>query len=468
MTGKTLVWLVMLGGLASAWYAATHPDLIRSSRNWAHARLTGSDPTYSERQFEQDIVDRMNFSRRNAKLPPIVVDPDLHDWLRASNHRIDTNNLDEVIRLVQAEQPRYFEVNVSAASAPRLQELAERFSAIVSQAHPHSHHMGVIVRKQEKNFGYEAVLVIGQRLENFSPEALSDRTSDTFFSRCPHCKTAHACKISLAQRGVNLDCPKCNLDYGVLAPDQDGRFRFVNEYLTGYQPPTRYAVESNRLHEMFTIWNAVVSSFEYTKDTHSTAPNRDCWQTAIETLVRAKGDCEDSSILLADWLLARGYDVRVALGRYGDMGQHAWCVVRIDNVDYLLESTEGPPNIEKLPFVSEIGSRYVPETLFDRENIYVRGKPQERFDGNYWSPKNWVKVRPRHLFDDPAVKAPVLADGATSQTVTSVPSAPRPITTGTRTKRNNDPAGVPTPPFQRLREVPSGSERWQLALPKPK
>ncbi len=464
MSGKTLVWLVMLGGLASAWFAGTHADAVRSVRNWAQSRITGTDPSYTERQFEQDLVDRINFVRRNSKRAPVQVDGELQQWLTKASDQIKSDELDSAVKLVQREQPRYFELSVSSASSSRLSELAEKFAEIAAGSSPNSHHMAVLTRPQPRGYGYEAVLVMGQRLENFSPEALSAKTSDTFFSRCPHCKASSVIKVSFAQRGLNLECTKCGLDYGVVSPDERGCFRYVNEFLTGYHPPTYYAADSSKLHEMFTIWSAVVSSYVYTKDTSPSMPNRDSWQTALETMVRGKGDCEDSSILLADWLISRGFDVRVALGRYGDIGQHAWCVVRIDNVDYLLESTEGPPNIDKLPFVNEVGARYVPETLFDRDNIYVRSKPRERFDGNYWASKSWLKVQPRHLFDEATIRRPLLAS---SEATDSTPTTSRPVITGTRTRgaQTDDPTGTPMPPFQRLKELAPGAARWQLVTP---
>lgn len=464
MSGKTLVWLVMLGGLASAWYAATHPEAIRSSRDWVQAKITGTDPRYSEHQLEQDVVDRINYIRRNAKMPTIAVDSDLQRWLRVSSAKVDADNLDDAVSLVQQEMPRYFEVNVSAARCARLQDLAEKFDVIGGKSEATSRHMAVLSRPVRQGYGFEAILIIGQRLENLTPEGVSARTSDTFFSQCPHCKHPHACKVSAAMRGINLDCPNCGLDYGVLAPDEDGHFRFANEYLTGFQPPARYAEDASKLHEMFTIWNAVIASCRYSKDSTKGAPNRDCWQTAVETLVRGKGDCEDSAILLADWLISRGFDARVALGRYGDIGQHAWCVVRLDNVEYLLESTEGAPKNDKLPFVHEVGARYVPETLFDRDNIYVRSKPHDRFDGSYWATKNWIKVHPRQLFDKPP-KSPLLASDTASQSGRGTPSATRQITPGTRTNLNSVQGGFTMPPLTRLRDVPMSSERWQVGVP---
>jgi hypothetical protein len=101
----------------------------------------------------------------------------------------------------------------------------------------------------------------------------------------------------------------------------------------------------------------------------------DSWQFADETQRLQRGDCEDSSIFLADWLMSRGFQVRVALGRYGDLGGHAWCVVKIDDKEYLIESTESRPDPTDPPLASRVGSRYVPEVLFDRFAMYVPTSP---------------------------------------------------------------------------------------------
>jgi len=79
------------------------------------------------------------------------------------------------------------------------------------------------------------------------------------------------------------------------------------------------------------IWDYVAAFIKYTTDKKSFG-REDLWLFPEETLVLQKGDCEDSSFLLATLLLASGISehcVRVVLGRvitpeaaYG----HAWVV----------------------------------------------------------------------------------------------------------------------------------------------
>jgi len=173
----------------------------------------------------------------------------------------------------------------------------------------------------------------------------------------------------------------------------------------------------------------------------------------LQTISRGKGDCEDSALLLADWLLSRGFEVRVALGRYGDMGQHAWCVAKVDGIDYLLESTEGSPNPDKPAYAADVGSRYVPDLLFDRTHIYVRAKPRERFDGSYWGTRSWVTLTPK----DDATQ--ILAEASKSATA----ATSRPISTGIR-PRNTVLSSLHPLSFEQLRLVPRNSETWQVPL----
>jgi hypothetical protein len=183
----------------------------------------------------------------------------------------------------------------------------------------------------------------------------------------------------------------------MVAADARGRFRYVNEYLTGYAPPARYPAGQSRLAELMSIWRAVAEGCRYTVDAGD--DDNDAWQTALETQTLGTGDCEDSSILLADWLLTRKFQVRVALGRYAERGGHAWVVVRLDGSDYLLESTEGAPSTARPPLLSEVGSRYVPELVFDHLAFYIRKQPADARSADYWSDSTWQRVVPRPRVD---------------------------------------------------------------------
>ena len=475
---------MLLAGATASWQLSSNPVLSDRLKEWADQNFMGGDPSYSNDQFEIDLVDRINYARRLNKRPEMRIDVELESWMKTYTESIKADDLDGFITMLQNQQPRYFQVRVGSARAKALRDLAEQFQDFSKQIETQNEHMAVLVRRQPTGFGYEAILVTGQRLINFSAEALNDRQADTFFSICPHCKHPHACKATVAQRGINLDCPSCGRDYGVLAPNEQGQFRFVNEYLTGYQPPARYSDEGSRLHEMFTIWTAVVNNCVYTKDSTDKNPNRDAWQTPVETITRGRGDCEDSSLLLADWLMSRGYTVRVALGRYGDLGQHAWVIAKVDGIDYLLESTEGHPNPDKPPYISDVGTRYMPETLFDRNAIYVRANPTDHSGTDYWSSKTWVRIEPKSLFSTPekgllastsSRPSPVDTSHGKPTTTAGKPAAQAAgakepsahmVSTAARSAARRQ-GSLPMPPFNRVRDLAPGCQNWQIASPLP-
>jgi len=117
--------------------------------------------------------------------------------------------------------------------------------------------------------------------------------------------------------------------------------------------------------------------------------------------------------------------------------------------------------------VSDIGARYVPDTLFDRDQIYVRAKPRERFNGDYWSSKHWIKVQPRKLANERSIAetSSPLTDqipGA-SGPLPTVPA--KPATTAGNLDRSRTSAKVPMEALKLLR---SDQKEWQLEMAEPK
>lgn len=95
----------------------------------------------------------------------------------------------------------------------------------------------------------------------------------------------------------------------------------------------------------WSVWDYVARSVKYVTDKQSCGME-DFWLFPEETLMLHKGDCEDSSFLLATLLLASGISehcVRVILGKVsspdGEYG-HAWVVYQSEAGAWcLLEST---------------------------------------------------------------------------------------------------------------------------------
>lgn len=95
----------------------------------------------------------------------------------------------------------------------------------------------------------------------------------------------------------------------------------------------------------------------------------DTWQTSLETYVDMHGDCEDHSILLADWMIDLGYDARVVVGTVKGEG-HAWVVLYKDGKEYLLEATEKASR-RRYPFVV-FHPEYIPAFMFNRDHFWAR------------------------------------------------------------------------------------------------
>ena len=114
------------------------------------------------------------------------------------------------------------------------------------------------------------------------------------------------------------------------------------------------------------IWDYVTRSIDYVTD-KSAFGLEDLWLFPEETLILGKGDCEDTSFLLASLLLASGISeqcVRVVMGRVaspaGAYG-HAWVVYQCESGQWgLLETTleSAPPRLAPADPFTLPGNQY--------------------------------------------------------------------------------------------------------------
>ena len=125
-------------------------------------------------------------------------------WLAREFPKIDTNDLNKVTELVQEGMPRYYRVSVCSASSPSLRELLQRFHEYSHRSQPEMTHMAIALRPRASGLMHEALLVLGQRLRDFTPEDLTLSGDEPFFSTCVHCKQPHFMKLSRAQRSICL------------------------------------------------------------------------------------------------------------------------------------------------------------------------------------------------------------------------------------------------------------------------
>src|SRR4029079_3592019 len=94
------------------------------------------------------------------------------------------------------------------------------------------------------------------RLPLLNPQSLADRSQEKFYITCPLCNSGQPCQIPRKSRLFRLRCQACNRVYAMLAADSEGRFGYVNEFLTGYMPPIHNPPAPTKLAELMSIWRA--------------------------------------------------------------------------------------------------------------------------------------------------------------------------------------------------------------------
>lgn len=368
-----------------------HVNVLGSVGTWW--RQQGADALKTS-DLEKNLSARLTAAWPQTGGSELLLDARLQEWLgqRMDDAAPDMNTL---TRETQEAFPEYRQVAALQTRGATEEELSSALVAWPEMADNDYTHLAVLVRPLWGNLGWQGCVIVGQRLALFTPEALAktDESEPLFYSECPLCGRRQTCQIRRDTRSLALQCAGCERIYAMIACGSDGRHRYVNEFLEGYEPPARYPQGQSRLAELLAIWQVVSASCRYTQDTG--ANDEDAWQSASETHKLARGDCEDSALLLADWLLARGFEARVALGRDARRADHAWVVVRLEGEDYLLEPTGDTTGGRKAPLLSEVGSGYVPEILFDRDAIYTREDPTASWKGDFWSDETWLRIEPR-------------------------------------------------------------------------
>lgn len=453
MVRRFIIWSVLAGAALASGLIAHKKGIWHTLKVVVEERMSGESQKYSTARFRVDMVDRLNYARMASKSEVLRLDPEMDEWVQKHFPTLVIDDLDAVTKKIQEALPRYYQVSICTAEGPTLRNLLDEFQGFSGRTSAEMTHLGMAVRPSMGGLTHQALVVVGQRLHDFSPESLTERKDDAFFSRCLHCKHPHIVRVSREQNSLGLECPECRRTYAVVAADSKRKFRFVNEFLTGYAPPAVFAKDITRIYQLFTICSAVHGNCIYTRDPGLKKNATDAWQTSLETQRLGQGDCEDSAIYLCDWLISKGYNARVALGRYGDLGGHAWVVVKMNDVEYLLESTESAPDPRDPPLVYKVGSRYVPEVLFDRFALYVRTTPGQAWRSNdgYFSNKLWSRIEPRSLnpSSEPLVTSRMTADSGKVD-----PS---------KMARTTQPSPAAAP-FMELEEIPRDAAVWQMPL----
>lgn len=203
---------------------------------------------------------------------------------------------------------------------------------------------------------------------------------------CPLCKrTAH---YNVKERGQFLCSCRTVTDLWEEAPD--GSLHRPPWFLRGYSPPdTEEWIERDPFQALLQIWFLVGTRVRYERDSKMYRGRDDVWQLASTTWDMRSGDCEDKSILLADWLSARRHEVRVVLGEAEGEG-HAWVLLTEHGQDYILEATREKVNRRVPPLASVLGAGYLPRQQFDRRTVWTRRKATPTTD--YHDPSDWLPL----------------------------------------------------------------------------
>jgi hypothetical protein len=351
-----------------------------------------------QRGFRSDAMGRINRLRQPAGVAEVRGDESIQGFLEqfvARQPKPQDLELDEVFDALQQEFPGAQYLAANLVTSRDREELLGKLAGWTAVANPEFDAINTTVFRASGRLG--ALAVMSRRIPEFSIQAANE-TGGRFHNRCPHCGVIHALELDRDSRTLILSCPHCDLPFEVLAVDTRGRIRRAMEFLEGFSlPVSPEETASSDEEKILAIWRVVADRCDYELDQDraddSGDGNREVWKTSGETWAEASGDCEDTSILLADALIEAGFDARVAIGWNGNIGQHAWVVVKAGEGQYLLETTlQKAIGREDLSEVAAAASFYQPEQLFDREQIYYSTARPERFTKDYFAKDVWKPV----------------------------------------------------------------------------
>ncbi|MEM8956135.1 MAG: transglutaminase-like domain-containing protein [Verrucomicrobiota bacterium] len=354
--------------------------------------------------FQAACVEVANGWRRRFQIGDLQGDADLQAALRTLADGLDAGErvslpkvFDHVQRLIPEASSLSASVSYASDEEGLKLELSEWDDIVIAE-------YDYLSTWLIADGGHLACLtVLAQKIPPFSLDRLA-AGGGVYHNECSRCGNRHAVELRDLRRTIVLSCPECEQEYDLIAFDSTGRYRRATSFFERFAIPNSTRDERGGLEEIYRIWSAIRERCDYEFDgAESPRLTEERWQLPSETYALGQGDCEDTSILLADALISAGYPARVAIGRNRTVGEHAWCVVKVAGEQYLLETTGGRPRREAIPKVSEAGEHYLPRQLFDREAIYFQ--TGLGYAGDYWSEDAWARVTfADHEEDSPMAK----------------------------------------------------------------
>ena len=386
--------VMLAAGLAlpAGWHVSGRGDLLGIFR-----QMPEIDAAF-QRGFRSDMISRINRVRLPGGIGEVRGDETLQAYLESfvlAHPKPQDLELDEVFDAVQARFPGAQYLAANLVTSRDRDELLGKIGGWTAVANPEFDAINTTVFRAGGRLG--ALAVMSRRIPEFSIEAANEK-GGRFHNRCPHCKVIHALELDRDSRTLILSCPHCELPFDVLAVDIAGEIRRAPHFFEGFTlPGTPVPAGGSEEDRILALWQRIAARCQYELDqerpTGEEEEVREVWKRPSETWGEAAGDCEDTSILLADVLIGAGFDARVAIGWNGNIGQHAWVVVRTAEKQYLLETTlQQEVTREDLVEVGDATDFYRPEQLFDDERIYYTTARPERFGRDYFSDSLWKSV----------------------------------------------------------------------------
>lgn len=351
-----------------------------------------------QRGFRSDAMARINRVRLPGGVDEVKGDESLQTYLESfvlAHPKPADLELDEVFDAVQRRFPGAQYLAANLVTSRDREELLGKIGGWTAVANPEFDAINTTVFRAGGRLG--ALAVMSRRIPEFSLHAANEK-GGRFHNRCPHCNEIHALELDRDSRTLILSCPHCELPFDVLAVDISGEIRRATDFFEGFTLPGAPVPQTGSNEDrILALWQKVAAHCQYELDQERPSGDedevRELWKRPSETWSEAAGDCEDTSILIADVLVGAGFDARVAIGWNGNIGQHAWVVVRAGGKQYLLETTlQQEVTREDLMELGEATDSYRPEQLFDEERIYYTTARPDRFGRDYFSESLWKAV----------------------------------------------------------------------------
>lgn len=352
-----------------------------------------SEPIDKETQlrFRQIAVASVNAERKTQGIEKkVVTDDDLQEWLDGQPKSLINKaagiSPDLLLKRLPSKKLTLSQASLYCITAESPGSLAGQLD-FWKEAFQASTNVVAIRLYRHSSNKIGCLLIAAKKVPKFNL-SLFNKGQSEFYVTCKNCNKPHLGKLEKCDLAIAVKCSDCGHSYDLIAADMLGNYHRATHYLQGYRPPLAIGSgKSTRIEELTALWSEVLARCRYSKDLSGTAGKRDSWQAPPDTYSLRHGDCEDTSLLLADWLIARGFNARVVIGNAPGKGEHAWCVAELDGRQYLLETTlESIPSSP--PETQWEATRYQPRFSFDRQKIYfIKESPDTISD--YFSPKLW-------------------------------------------------------------------------------